>query len=392
LTSSVWAFQPQVSDSTEARDEGPPQVGVSHGEKGWEFSTTDGNYRLQIQSRLQFRYATPFDTEPRSFEELDQSQHLFKVNRARLKVGGNAFAPWLTFFWEYELASANLLDFRLMIEKHPFLSLKIGQWKVHFNRERVISSGKQQLADRSLITRPFTIDRQQGVSLYGRLKGDGLLDFNYWASVLTGTGRGSKTNDDDYLMVMVRGQWNLAGGGVAFAGSDTKFHQDLAAILAFALVTNRSPYTRFSQEGGGQLPGFGPGEPGQYRVNQWVAESALMYRGLSWQQEFHWKEINDLKNRSVTTMVGNYAQFGYFVYNAIALVPEPLELAFRHAFFVPDIRASDNLTQEFSLAVNWFFKGHLNKVTAAVSLLAYPPGFTMDNERIRFRLQWDVSI
>ena len=115
---------------------------------------------------MQFRFSSPFDTDPVTFDEFqNEKQTTFKVNRARLKIGGNAFERWIKYFWEYELAAANLLDFRLMIEKFPHLKFRAGQWKARYNRERVISSGNQQMVERSIITRPFTIDRQQGISL-----------------------------------------------------------------------------------------------------------------------------------------------------------------------------------------------------------------------------------
>ncbi len=89
------------------------------------------------------------------------------------------------------------------------LNLKVGQWKTFYNRERVISSGKQQLADRSIITRPFTVDRQQGISLFGRIFPETLADITYHLSVLTGSGRGNFENDDDDFMYVGRFQWNF---------------------------------------------------------------------------------------------------------------------------------------------------------------------------------------
>lgn len=366
---------------------------VTYGDKGWEFKTVDGRYLLQIQSRLQFRYATPFDTDPYTYDDFNEDDHqVFKVNRARLKVGGNAYEAWLKFFWEYELASGNMLDFRVMVTRYPSLNLKIGQWKAHFNRERVISSGKQQMADRSLINRPFTIDRQQGVSLYGRLKGTGAADFNYWISVFTGMGRGATQNDDDNLMYMARAQWNFLGRELKFSGSDIPYSEEATGLIALAAVTNRSPYTRFSTAGGGQLEGFDDGEPGQYRVNQWMAETAFKYRGFSWQQEFHWKEINDRVNESVTTLTGNYMQFGYFFHYALERIPEQLELALRHAFYKPDMDNPDNVEHEYSFAANWFFKGHLNKLTAEVSYFEFRELSEDSGDGVRFRIQWDISI
>jgi hypothetical protein len=256
----------------------------------------------------------------------------------------------------------------------------------------VISSGQQQMVERSLINRPFTIDRQQGVSVYDRLKGAGIADFNYWASVFSGTGRGSSVNDDTHLMYLLRGQWNFLGRELGFEGSDTQYHKEAAGLLALAGVTNRSPYTRFSQAGGGQLEGFEPGEPGQYRVNQFLAETALMYRGFAWQQEFHWKEIDDKKNNKITHLLGNYAQLGYFFHYWRAWFPQPLEIAIRYAIYNPDRDITGDLQQEFSLDFNWFFKGHLNKLTAEVSCFDFQETPEDKADGLRFRMQWDVSM
>ncbi len=366
---------------------------TNYGEKGWELSTEDGNFKLQFQSRLQFRYSTPYETDPITFDDFrNGTQNSFRVTRARIKLGGNAYKPWLKYYWEYDLASNNLLDFRLMLSKTPYLNVKVGQWKVQYNRERIISSGKQQLVDRSHITRPFTIDRQQGISFYGNLKGNSIANFNYWASIFTGTGRGAKKNDDNHMMYMLRGQWNFLGRSLKFQGSDTKYHEEGAGIIALAAVTNRSPYTRFSTAGGGQLNGFKDGDNGQYRVNQWMAETAYMFRGFSWQQEYHWKEIKDYKNITTTTMIGNYAQLGYFFHHMLNWVPREMEIAFRHAFYIPDLNITTNMEQELTTGVNWFFNDHTNKLSAELSYFYFQDKTDSDPDGFRFRVQWDISM
>ncbi len=368
-------------------------VELSYGNKGFELRSADGNYKLQIQSRLQFRYSYPFDNNPTSYSDFELAEtQTFKINRARLKVGGNVFQKWIKFYWEYDFVGSNLLDFRLMIEKFKFLKIKVGQWKIHYNRERIISSGKQQTVERSIITRPFTIDRQQGISIYGRLKGKGIADINYWFSVLTGTGRGSRSNDDKNLMFMSRFQWNIFGRELEFTSSDTKYHNKPTGLIAVAGVTNRSPYTRFSTSGGGQLEGFEAGEPGQYRVNQFLVETAFMHKGFSWQQEFHWKEINDKKNDAVTVLLGNYLQLGYFFHYLWNIIPKPLEVAFRYSNYNPDRNTASDNHQEYSLNINWFFNDHLNKLTAEISYLNIQRYLNDTASDVRFRLQWDVSI
>jgi phosphate-selective porin OprO and OprP len=370
------------------------QVTMRYGERGFEMQTRDNRFLIQIQSRVQFRFATPEDQNPVTFDDFnDEKKKAFKINRARLKIGGHAFQPWLKYFWEYELSQTNLLDFRIMIEKWEWLSLKVGQWKVEYSQERYISSGAQQMMDRSVINRPFTIDRQQGIELYGHLKGRGLADFNYWIAMLTGTGMGSFENDDNHMMYFGRLQWNFLGRPVEFEGSDVEKHEEPAGMIAVSSVTNQSPYTRFSQAGGGSLEGYEDSQPGQYRVNQLNVETAFKFKGLSWQSEWHTKEIIDkLNNNESDVLRGYYIQAGYFFHEVIDWWPAPLEVAARNARYRPNKEAEQNKEKETSLAFNWFFNGHRNKVTFETSYFNYTKADLQPAEEWRFRVQWEISL
>lgn len=380
-------FSQEQKDSTKL-------MNVSYGSKGIQLETRDNKFLFQLQSRLQFRFATPYDQDPLTYDDFNQdNQTAFKINRARLKVGGHAFEPWLKYYWEYELSQSNLLDFRIMIEKWEWMSFKIGQWKTEFTRERFISSGEQQMVERSILNRPFTTDRQQGVEIYGHLKGKGIADFNYWVAALTGTGRGNTKNDDQNLMYFGRAQWNFLGRTLDFEGGDLEFHEKPTAIIALAGVTNRSPYTRFSQAGGGSLEGFEEEKPGQYRVNQYNIESAFMYRGFSWQSEWHHKNIIDrVNNNELTRLRGYYAQAGYFFHTIWPWVPKHLEMAGRHAVYRPDKNFKDNLQRESTVAFNYFFKGHKNKLTGEVSYFDFQDSSLQYTGGWRFRVQWDISL
>ena len=369
-----------------------PKINIEYTNKGFQFNTSDNKFLLHIESRLQFRFATPSDQNPLSFDEFGDDKTVLKINRARLKVGGHAFQPWMKYYWEFELSQGNLLDFRLMFEKWKVFNIKVGQWKTYYGRERVISSGKQQLVERSIINRPFTLDRQQGIEFYGRVFKETMADLTYHASILTGTGRGSTSNDDDHLMYVGRLQWNFFGRELKMVGSDLEFHKKPTALVAIAVATNRSPYTRFSQSGGGQLEGYDDGVAGQYRVNQGLIETAFMYKGFSWQHESHRKEIIDHVNNTTTTLSGNYIQAGYFFSNLINGFPNPLEMAVRYSNYTPNIDVSGNNAEEFALAFNWFFKGHRNKLTAELTYLDYDAVLLGTEDEFRFRIQWDISL
>ena len=360
--------------------------------KGFEFHFDQDRYMFYIDFRGQFRAAYPAYNFPTSEDDFSDDDMNIGISRARIKFGGYVGNPAYNFYLEQDVRGGNLLDFRAQIEKHSFLKFRVGQWKARYSRERVISSGKQTGLERSLINRVFTIDRQQGVSLYGNIDGGGAANFNYWAEILTGSGRGGTVGDDDNLMYMLRLQWNPNGKELGFSGSDLKFHEKFVSSVSVAAVTNTSPYTRFSTSGGGQLYGYEAGVDGQYKVDQLMFETAFKYRGFSWQQELHYKNIDDNVNLEETLLMGNYFQVGYFFHYLFEKFPKPLEVYARQAFYDPNTDFSGDSNLEYTFGVNWFFKGHKNKLTLDYSYLDYNQFDIEDNTEHMFRIQWDVSI
>ncbi|MEH0156137.1 porin [Limibacter armeniacum] len=388
----LWLIMVCLTHSTFAQEKEASTFSpnISYGSKGFEFKSGNDLFSLQFQSRLQFRFATPRDQDPLSFDDFREvPQVVFKINRARLKVGGHAYKSWLKYYWEYELARGNLLDFRIMIEKWDFFRVKVGQWKTYYTRERVISSGKQQMVDRSIVNRPFTLDRQQGVEISGRV--ETIVDFSYYLSVLTGTGRAVLENDDRNLMYVGRLQWNIFGKEVDMSGSDIPVHESPAGIIALGAATNQSRYTRFSSAGGGQLEGFESGEAGQYKLKQYLVETAFKWKGFSWQHETHWKRIDDRLNGTVSDLEGSYFQAGYFFGNIWDWFPMPLELAGRFAYYRPIYLRGEDKQDEYGLAFNWFFVEHRNKLTAECSYFKISENEFDEVGGARFRVQWEIS-
>jgi phosphate-selective porin OprO/OprP len=162
-------------------------------------------------------------------------------------------------------------------------------------------------------------------------------------------------------------------------------------LIAVAGVTNRSPYTRFSQSGGGQLEGYAEGLPGQYRVNQLMQESAGKYRGFSWQQELHYKQILDQINSIETEMAGNLLQVGYFFHHLWKAIPKNMELYARQAFYMPDISMTNQLQNEVTFGFNWFVSGHRIKITGEASHLSSDFNTNETVDGWRYRCQLDVS-
>ncbi|MBT8446363.1 MAG: porin [Gammaproteobacteria bacterium] len=380
------------------------------GSKGFKLSTSDGRFATNLQWRAQMRYTYPFRSDPRQVGSFDDAERTFEARRVRMKIGGHAFQPWLGYYFEVDLqptrstdndsarASSRLIDYRLTLDKYDWAALRVGQWKIDYNRERVDSSGRQQFVERSIVNRVFTIDRQMGVQLRGHLFKNTAADMRYYAGVFTGEGRGV-SNDDDDLMYMGRLQWNFLGRDLAWKQTDVEYTDQPTGSLAFAAATNTGRCTRWSSSGCGNLDGFArPGDavPGQFEVDQMVQEFAFKYRGLSIQEEFHWKTVEDNVLGTESDLTGAYAQAGYFFHNLIPAVPAPLELAFRYAFVDEPNRADrsrENNREEYTLAANWFFAGHRNKLTFDVSHLTLEDSvLNRDVNDQRVRLQWDISL
>jgi len=359
---------------------------ISYGSKGLEFRTRDDNTSLWLGLRFQVRFTDLIDPEARDADRDEE----FSLNRGRIKGGGHLFRPWLDIYSEYDFVDDRLLDFRVSFTLKDWIHVRGGQWKSDFSRERIDSSGKQQFVERSIANYWFTVDRQLGGSIFGRLQPEGKLDSSYWIELLSANGRGGSWENDDY-MILGRYQWNPLGRVLPFSQSDLEQRENPAASVAVAGVFARSAFTRYSSSGGGQLPGYEGGESGQYEIRQLLLETAYQGYGASYQQELHWKEIDDRIESTTRRLWGGYVQGGYFLHESWPVVPKPFELAGRFALVDPDLPGISSLQMEYALAANWFFNGHRNKITIDLSYVELDiPG--EDPYQARFRVQWDVSI
>ena len=402
--------QTAINDAVARAIAAESPIEAGYGSKGFRFATRDGKFETNLQWRAQLRYSNPFGADPRQIEDFEQANtSSFEARRLRMKIGGHGFQPWIKYYFEVDLqpardvdadattSGARVIDYRIDLANWDWGGLRLGQWKVDLNRERVDSSGRQQFVERSIVNRIFTIDRQVGLQLRGRLFKGTLADLNYYAGVFNGEGRSVRNVGLDVLY-MGRLQWNFFGRELAWRQTDVEFTEAPTGSFAVAGFSNVGPCTRWSSTGCGNLDGFAKvaqAQPDQFRIEQGVQEFAFKYRGFSFQQEWHRKFITDRVEGTQSDLTGAYVQAGYFFNNLIDAFPAPLELAARYAYVEEPSefdRAFYNEREEITLGANWFFKGHSNKLTLDVSHLTLDDSFlnASSSER-RVRLQWDVS-
>ena len=355
-------------------------------DKGLRYTSPAEQTDLWIGLRFQFR-TDSLPGQIRSVSDLQPPPNgATELKRGRVKGGGTLFSEDLEIYSEYNFPTNSLLDYRGTWHITDTFNVRVGQWKSDYNRERIDSSGKQQFVDRSLSNYWFTLDRQMGTSLNFRLNEGESFDSTVWLQYLSGYGLGASYSDDSGLW-MVRWQWNPQGEVLGFNQADLDRTEDFISAVTLGAVYGDSRFTRFSSSGGGQLPGYGFGN---YRFNQIMFETAAKWRGWSWQQELHWKDIETRGTGTHQSILGGYAQIGTFPSEYCIHLPKPLELVARAAHVTPDVSLSNNAQWEFALGTNWYFNGHRNKISADVSTLNMNSPTGAESEA-RFRLQWEVS-
>ncbi|MFN2329749.1 MAG: porin, partial [Chromatocurvus sp.] len=350
---------------------------------------------------IQMRYASPFDNDPRSLAALRADQESLMLRRTRTALEGHLLEENLTYKMQYDWSSNVLRDFSINLGWSPSAQLWLGRGKVMYNDERWTSSSRQQFVNRSIVNDLFTVDRQQGAQLHGRLFAGTPTDFNYMVGLFTGRGISERSNDDDRLMYATRLQWNALGEPMSRAQSDLAFTPRPNLNVAIAGMRNRSNCTTFATELNAcrALPRFTSPEnaqAGQFELEQAMAELRFRWNGFSLQGEVHRKEVIDRTlalsdPRRETTLLGGYIQAGLLPHGLFADLPPQLEFAMRYAAIDPDDFRGNDTMEELTGVANWYLDGHENKVSLEFGRLRVAdPILQEEGSENRIRLQWDI--
>ena len=121
--------------------------------------SADSSWSTKVAFRFQTRYDGQYDFADSNFSDRGY------VRRARIKGHGFAFSPKIQYKFEYDVHNGQVLDAVLKWNFAGNWSVWFGQTKLPGNIERVFSSQKLQLVDRSLLNSNFTLDRDAGFQL-----------------------------------------------------------------------------------------------------------------------------------------------------------------------------------------------------------------------------------
>lgn len=139
--------------------------------KGVEINSADDDFQLRIRVRVQFLYTLANgDIGPLDVDEDDELRQDFRIRRARFIFQGHAFGKNNQYKLEIDpLRRDNVvLDYYLDFTQNKNVSVRVGQYKISSNRQRVISSGNLQMVDRSRVNAEFTLDRDMSLDIRSR--------------------------------------------------------------------------------------------------------------------------------------------------------------------------------------------------------------------------------
>ncbi|MBX2964310.1 MAG: porin [Cyclobacteriaceae bacterium] len=177
-----------------------PSPYFSYG-KGLGIISPDSLFMLNIRFRMQNRVA--FSSTDDSDLTIDEVEA--RVRRLRLRFDGFIYTPRLYYLIQLAFTRADMdyddtsfpnivRDAMVIYSVNDHFSIGLGQTKLPGNRQRVVSSGDLQLADRSIVNSTFNIDRDFGLQMYYNNYLSGLY-YVLRGSISTGEGRNITSSD-----------------------------------------------------------------------------------------------------------------------------------------------------------------------------------------------------
>lgn len=364
-TAAKVVAESDVTSATEQAD--PAATGgfrIVHQDGGT--TLTLDNAEITLSNRVQFRFThemPPGAVRLPGTTKDGQSKPSFRIRRAKTSLEGWFWKKELTYelqlSWAGPEAGAStqtpLEDATLTWDasKKGTFKITFGQLKVPLGRQEITSSGKQQFADRSLLSGEFTRGRDVGLQLHGRVANDKV---EYFAGVFNGNPASRTSNDNTKLQynarVSVEPFGKVGYSESAFEGWD----KPLLAIAGQFESNDLAGATNLTD----------------LKTNVLGADIVYKYKGFSvFAEYFQRKRTPEAVSGTSSANSGNAAQSsgsfnsnGYNVQAGYFLKRDKLEIAARFAGYDPSNKTASNNQTEKGGVINYFILKHTLKIVA----------------------------
>ncbi|HAC23315.1 MAG TPA: porin [Cytophagales bacterium] len=334
--------------------------------KGLGITSPDSAFLMNIRFRMQNRIGiTTISGSDFSVNEVEA-----RVRRLRLRLDGYLYNPKLTYVIQLSFSRGDIdfedsgfpniiRDAMIIYNFNRHFALGLGQTKLPGNRQRVVSSGDLQLPDRSIVNAVFNIDRDFGLQAYYRNRFNG---FHYVlrGAISNGEGRNFNTAQKG---VATTGRIELLPFG-EFKNNGDYFEGDLARepkpkISMGVTYSNNENAKRT----GGKLGKF------LYEardIKTSMADFLLKYNGFALATEFILRDAdNPITYDPANPTVQQHVFVGHGEnYQASYVWKNNYEVVGRYSRVTPaqEIQTLDPLTQQVTLGVNKYLRGHRVKL------------------------------
>lgn len=371
----------------------PAKIAYKPG-KGLWLGSADGLFALTTRLRVQL-----LSTVEKASD--DPSELGLMLRRARVQFEGHAFGKHNQFKVELAVSPNDLrmteLDGTVVTRESPLLSwfadfdhlrdatVRIGQYKIPFSRQRVISSGNLQMVDRSIANAEFNLDRDIGIELRSKdLFGLGLL--RYSAGVYNGEGRSAFDNGDRHLLYLAR--LELLPLGMFKDYSEADFQRLARPGLSLGVAYAYAPRAELTHLNQGRVPADG----GTTDFHTVAADAMVKYLGFTLQAELFYRtgkrqNGGDLDGMGILIPTQPVRKgYGWMAQAGYLLPGQPIELAGRFSQVKGIGTTSLSDLNAAGGALSFCFARHPFKLQADVFQL-WGEDFGDGTTRIRVQLQ-----
>jgi phosphate-selective porin OprO/OprP len=420
----------EVLSEQEFRESLMPSMMQAGYDKGFFIKSSDENFLLKINGRMQFRwthYAVGRSNRYLRPGLQRDDRTGFDVQRLRLKFTGHAYTPDLTYYFQLRGGASTGYDFRVRdaYVNYRFsdeLQFQAGYFKIASTQQELTSSGNLQFVDRSLTSTVFSLERGVGVRFWGKLFDKRLEYFFDVVNSFNGADNRTITNDpaelDSNPGIAFRLVWHALGenpGKDLKVESDIDFLESPALDFAFHYAFNDDQRDLRTTEIPFPIPrrfragGFGLTSTNGLQINQFGFASAFKWQGFSARGEYILRIVDPRRAGRVpftpwwlttgqadtTVQHGAYVQMGYFL--PIPGLEKKLEAVAR-AGGISSLANGQEGTWEYSAGVNYFIEGDKVKLQADVTKITELPissnsaSFANVNDQpLIFRVQLQVK-
>lgn len=342
-----------------------------------------GDFSLSIRGRVQARAEAIVPSPESTVARVNQ----LLIRRARLSLNARYAETWtmvvqLAFsVLDMEPDAPNVLrDAHLTWSGLRDLNIRVGQTKVPFGRQRVMSSGNQQMVDRSIVVGELNLDRDVGVLL----RSDDLFGLggvlSYTLGVMGGDGR-NRLGTNVGLLYVARAQVNPFGKFDDLVASDLgrlekpRLSIGVAAARNVATVRQRSTVSTTFKNG-------------SLTYDHLAADVLFKWRGFSLEAEALLRYAEQPSLMGATTTEWARAGWGYYV-QAGYLPIDAFEVSARWGQLRPFTGTDPSFRhqRELGVGVGWYPKQHNLKLQSDVFWLPVGERFDVGSWQVRAQLQ-----